>query len=134
MRKVLIADDDPELRDMCGLVLRNEGYHVIEAADAAGCIAMARKEAPDVILLDWMMPGLDGMDALRALKASPKTRDIPVVMLTALDGLAEITMATYNGADGYVTKPFEMKDLIALVHRFTEPASARPRPGSAPTG
>jgi len=65
-----------------------------------------------------MMPGVDGMEALRAMKGSKLTADIPVVMLTALDGLAEITVATYSGADGYITKPFEVDDLLSLVQRF----------------
>jgi DNA-binding response OmpR family regulator len=118
--KILIVDDDAGVRDLCSLVLGNEGYHVLLAEDAASGIHLARTETPDLVLLDWMLPGLDGMDALRALKGSGKTREIPIVMLTALDGLPQITMATFSGADGYVTKPFEVNDLLSLIRRFTE--------------
>jgi CheY-like chemotaxis protein len=116
---ILVADDDAAVRQLCRMVLTNEGYEVVEAEDAPTCISLCRERRPDLVLLDWMMPGVDGMDALRSLKASGRTRHIPVVMLTALDGITEITVATYNGADGYVTKPFEMEDLLSLVRRFT---------------
>ena len=119
MSKILVADDDPSVREFCTLLLRNEGFGVVEAVDAVTCVALARQEQPDLILLDWMMPEVDGMDALRLLKASDRTTRIPVVMLTALDSDAQITEATMNGAEGYVTKPFEPDDLLALVRRFT---------------
>jgi DNA-binding response OmpR family regulator len=121
---VLIADDDPNVRELCRMILSIEGFRVLEAEDARGCVELARSEQPDLVLLDWMMPDVDGMDALRALKASPATQDVPVVMLTALDGMSQITIATLNGAEGYVTKPFEAEDLLSLVRRFTEPAPA----------
>ena len=120
MSKVLIADDEANVRELCRVVLEGEGFEVIEAKDATQAIALTREHQPDLVLLDWMMPGVDGMEALRVLKSSATTRDIPVVMLTALDGLAEITVATYSGADGYVTKPFEVDDLLSLVHRFVD--------------
>ncbi|MBM3459001.1 MAG: response regulator [Armatimonadetes bacterium] len=118
-KKILVADDDPSIRDLCGLILQTEGFEVLTAEDAVTCVALSRQENPDLVLLDWMMPEVDGMDALRLLKASDRTRHIPVVMLTALDSAAQITEATLNGADGYVTKPFEGPDLVALVCRFT---------------
>lgn len=120
MPKILVVDDDPGVRELCNLVLTNEGYTVFEAEDATAGIASARENLPDLVLLDWMLPGLDGIDALRALKGSGKTSQIPIVMLTALDGLPQITMATFGGADGYVTKPFEVNDLLSLIRRFTQ--------------
>jgi len=124
--RILVADDDPSVRELCQIILATEGYEVLLAEDAAQAIALAREHHPDLILLDWMMPGVDGMDALLILKGDAATADIPVVMLTALDGMPQITLATYNGADSYVTKPFEVADLLSLVRRFTqEPMSAR---------
>ena len=120
MPKILVVDDDPGVRELCNMVLTNEGFTVLQAEDAASGIQTARDQMPDLVLLDWMLPGLDGMDALRALKGSSKTRQIPIVMLTALDGLPQVTMATFSGADGYVTKPFEVDDLLSLIRRFTE--------------
>jgi DNA-binding response OmpR family regulator len=126
LSKILIADDDPSIRELCQVILSNEGYQVLQAEDAAGCITCARQDQPDLVLLDWMMPEVDGMDALRMLKGNPATAEIPVVMLTALDGLPQINLATFNGADGYVTKPFDVEDLLSLVRRFLQsPAAAR---------
>jgi DNA-binding response OmpR family regulator len=122
--KILVADDDASIRELCRMVLSNEGYQVLEVENAPDCITAARAEQPDLILLDWMMPGVDGMDALRTLKSEERTRVIPVIMLTALDGLPQITVATYNGADGYVTKPFEVQDLLMLIRRFTQQHAA----------
>lgn len=135
MNTVLIADDDPSVRDLCRTILTCEGYRVLEAPDAPTCVAMASDQLPDLVLLDWMMPGVDGMDALRCLKRATNTRHIPVVMLTALSGISQINVATFNGADGYVTKPFEPADLITLVRRFTQtsvpPSEPEPAAGSA---
>ena len=125
MNTILIADDDESVRSLCRLVLENEGYSVLEAEDVPTCVAQTRAEKPNLVLLDWMMPGVDGMDALRILKSSPETRSIPVVMLTALDGMGQITEATYNGADGYVTKPFEVDDLLFLIQRFVQQPVAK---------
>jgi DNA-binding response OmpR family regulator len=124
--RILVADDDPSVRELCRIVLGTEGYEVLLAENATEGITLAQREHPDLVLLDWMMPEVDGMDALLALKADPATSAIPVVMLTALDGMPQITLATYNGADGYVTKPFEVNDLLSLVRRFIQaPATSR---------
>ncbi len=123
MPKVLIADDDPEIRMLCEMILSGEDYVVFLADDASTCVASARNNHPDLILLDWMMPDVDGLDCLRTLKASPRTESIPVIMLTALDGMSNVLEATTSGADGYVTKPFEPDDLLSLVRRFTHVVS-----------
>src|SRR5213595_3873129 len=119
MPRILVADDDAAVRLLCRTVLTTEGFEVLEATDGLTCIAEARAHQPDLVLLDWMMPGVDGVDTLRAIKGASATREIPVVMLTALDSTAQINLATQSGADGYVTKPFEVADLLSLVRRFT---------------
>ncbi|MGV3723155.1 MAG: response regulator [Actinomycetota bacterium] len=124
MNRILIADDDPDIRTLCQTILSAEGFDVIVAEDAPQCLALARKHSPDMILLDWMMPGVDGIEALQLLKSAPVTSGIPVVMVTAYGGPMEITLATHHGAEGYVTKPFEPADLLSLVQRFV----ASPRP------
>ena len=126
-RCVLVVDDDESIREVCRVVLATEGYRVVEAVDVPECLVRARADEPDLILLDWMMPGQEGIEALQALKLDPLTREVPVVMLTALDSLANITVATYNGADGYLSKPFEVADLLTVASRYTErdPGSAR---------
>jgi CheY-like chemotaxis protein len=118
MATILVLDDESSIRELCSMVLGEEGFVVVEASDALGGVAAARRHQPDLILLDWMMPEVDGLDALRILKSSDATRRIPVVMLTALDGLTNINLATLTGAEGYLTKPFEPYDLVSLVRRF----------------
>ena len=120
MASVLVIDDDPEIRDLCRTILATEGHQVLEAPDAPSGVAMAREHLPDLVLLDWMLPGVDGIEALRILKSSANTRQIPVLMLTALDGIADIALATHSGADGYITKPFEPSALVAVVRRYSE--------------
>ncbi len=116
--RILVIDDDASVRSFCEVVLTNEGYEVLQAEDGPTGINLAREKGPHLIFLDWMMPGVDGVDTLRALKGNPRTRDIPVVMVTALDSIGQITLATQSGADGYVTKPFEVEDMLALARRF----------------
>jgi DNA-binding response OmpR family regulator len=126
MSRILIADDDPDIRDLCFTILSTEGFDVLLAQNAPECLLMARRDSPDLILLDWMMPGVDGMEALQLLKSSAATNEIPVVMVTAFGGPMEITLATHHGAEGYVTKPFEAADLLSLVRRFTAAQSPLP--------
>jgi len=118
MATILVMDDDPEVRELCAMVLGGEGFDVVATPDARSGIRAARAEPPDLILLDWMMPEVDGLDALRELKSLRETAAIPVVMLTALDGLADVAIATMGGAESYVTKPFEPAELASLVRRF----------------
>jgi CheY-like chemotaxis protein len=115
---ILVVDDEASIRELCEVVLGGEGFRVVGAVDAAAGLAAARAEAPALILLDIMMPETDGLDMLRLLKGADETRSIPVVMLTALDGLPNIAVATLAGAEGYLTKPFEPTDLASLAHRF----------------
>lgn len=127
MSTILLVDDDPDVREVYRIILETEGYTILEAPDAPSCLEVVAEHRPDLILLDWMMPGVDGSDALRALKGSPATRDIPVVMLTALDGITEIRLATDIGADGFLSKPVEADDLLTIVRRYVqEPARLQP--------
>ena len=126
MSRILIADDDPDIREMCEMVLSHEGFEVLVAHNAPECLALAHQQTPDLILLDWMMPGVDGMEALQLLKGSSTTAEIPVIMVTAFGGPMEITLATHHGAEAYVTKPFEAEELVSLVRRFIEGVTPPP--------
>ena len=112
---VLAVDDDVAIRQMICVLLGNEGYEVIEAGDAHQALIIIKKTPPDVILLDWMMPGLSGWDLVRHLRKGKLTCNIPVIMLTAKTDEKSIIAGLKGGADDYVTKPFSGQELIARI-------------------
>ncbi len=122
IKKILCIEDDSDIQTMIKLSLKFKGgYEVILAGDGFSGIEMAEKETPDVILLDVMMPELDGYETCKQLKANPLTKDIPVIFLTARAQEKEIKKGLEMGAIGYLTKPFDpmtIKDeLEAVVQR-----------------
>jgi two-component system phosphate regulon response regulator PhoB len=114
-KKVLVVDDERDLVELIGMNLQRNGYEVVSANDGATGLDLARKNKPDLLILDVMMPGLSGQDVTRALKADPDTASIPIVMLTAKTEETDIIVGLSLGADDYVTKPFSMKVLLARV-------------------
>ena len=123
-RRVLVVDDDPHIRRILTLNFEDEGYEVSIAADGDEATEMARTLHPDVMILDVMMPGCDGFSVLRALRASPQTDDIPVVLLSAKASDDEVFAGWQSGADSYVTKPFEVDEVLRLVARIAAEAAA----------
>jgi diguanylate cyclase (GGDEF)-like protein len=111
---VLVVDDDEDLRSLAQLQL-GEGFDVIQAENGDGCIELAVNQHPDVILLDMMMPGMNGAQVLEQLSASPDTKDIPVIFLSALTGLDERVKGLESGAVDYIAKPVESRELVARV-------------------
>ena len=110
MAKILIVDDQRPFRKVLGLALKSKGYDIREAASGSDALAVMRKEAPDLILADWRMPGMNGLDLCRAIRA---TSDVPIIMVTSKqDGQSEALSA---GADDYIKKPFEVEDLLTRV-------------------
>lgn len=119
--RVMVVEDEPENRLFIGLMLRTEGYEVMEAEDGHAALRMlAQGELPEVILLDVMMPGLNGWQVFERLRADPRLGSIPVVMLTALAQRSDVERAVELGVDGYLTKPFEPADLIHTLHETLE--------------
>jgi two-component system response regulator MtrA len=110
--RVLVIDDDPALSEMLGIVLRNEGFDPSFVADGDGALAAFRTAKPDLVLLDLMLPGTDGVDVCRAIRAESGT---PIVMLTARADTADVVIGLESGADDYVVKPFKPKELIARI-------------------
>lgn len=108
----LFVDDEPGVRELVALNLRAEGIGVYVAENGIGVERMVAEIQPDVVLLDVMMPGRDGYDVLSSLKSSETTRDIPVVLLTARASDAEIWQGWRAGADYYLTKPFNVDQLV----------------------
>lgn len=113
--RVLVVDDEPKNRLLLGDLLSVNGYAVIEAGDGAAALEKADSEACDVILLDVMMPVMDGLEACRKLKANPKTAHIPVLMVSALVDRDERRMGIEAGANDYLTKPIDRQDVILRV-------------------
>lgn len=115
IRRVLVADDDPHLRDLLVLNLMAEGFEVHAVGDGQEASRNAATLQPDLIVLDVMMPEQDGLSALRQIKADPQTSHIPVVLLTARATDAEVWEGWESGADYYITKPFDIEELLHFV-------------------
>lgn len=114
---ILIVDDEPEIRELLRLALTAAGYTTLyEAADGQAALRIARQRHPSLILLDLMLPGIDGLDVCRQLKSDDLTKMIPVIMLTAKSEESDIVLGLELGASDYITKPFSRKILIARIH------------------
>lgn len=113
--KILVVDDEPPIRDMIRLALELDGNHCLEAGSAAEALPIIVDERPDLILLDWMMPEVSGLEFLRRLKRDDGTREIPVIMLTAKTEEQSAVNGLDAGADDYIHKPFRPRELISRI-------------------
>ena len=111
-QKVLIADDEAPIREILKIYCEKEGFDVIEAADGAEAILKVQSEKPDIIILDIMMPVLDGLEVCKQVR---KMSDIPIIMLTAKDDDDDRILGLEIGADDYITKPFGMMEMISRI-------------------
>jgi DNA-binding response OmpR family regulator len=119
--RVLVADDDPDIVRVIVHNLLAEGFRVTTCDNGEDARDLARASTPDLIILDVMMPKRDGFDVLASLKSNPSTREIPVVMLSARANDEDVWQGWRAGADYYVTKPFEMDELLRFVALATRP-------------
>jgi len=110
---VLIAEDESALVTLLRYNLEREGYRVVEATDGEEALLLAAEEKPDLVLLDWMLPQLSGIEVCRRLRARPESRNVPILMLTARGEEADRVRGLNTGADDYITKPFSMTELLA---------------------
>jgi two-component system phosphate regulon response regulator PhoB len=117
---VLVVEDEEHVRTVLEYNLELDGFEVYLAADGPAGLELAREKRPDVILLDWMMPKMDGLKVLSELKADERTRSIPVFMLTAKGMMADVARALYEGADDYITKPFDPVELGEILKEKLE--------------
>ncbi|MDD6143099.1 MAG: response regulator transcription factor [bacterium] len=120
-QRILLVDDDPNISHLVRLYLEKEGFSVTEAARGDDALESFRCEAPALVLLDVMLPGMDGLQVLREIR---KTSKVPVIMLTARDETFDKVLGLELGADDYVTKPFETKELVARVKAVLRRAPA----------
>ena len=115
MQKILVCDDDANIRNIMDFSLEAEGFQVVEAPDGDAALRLAVTEQPDLVLLDVMMPGNDGLTVCRHLKENPATKHIPVLLLTARSSKADREAGLAAGADDYITKPFSPQRLVDKV-------------------
>lgn len=127
MPRILLVDDDPRLSRIVAMYLSMEGYDVAVAADAISARVEVQTRCPDLVILDIMLPGLDGVSLCEELRATALTASVPVVMFTALSSESEIERARLAGANHLVTKPFSLPGLEAVV-RSLLPSPLAPAP------
>jgi two-component system alkaline phosphatase synthesis response regulator PhoP len=113
--RILVVDDEEDILELVRFNLAREGFPIICTTSGEESLKIAQKEHPDLIVLDLMLPGIDGLEVAKALKSDSKTRDIPIIMLTARGEEADIVTGLELGADDYVTKPFSPRILVARV-------------------
>jgi len=117
-KRALIVDDEPDIVESIRFNLELENIECIEALDGEEALSKARKENPDVIILDIMLPKINGYKIARMLKFDESYKHIPIIMLTARAQQTDIKMGEETGADEYVTKPFDMDELVGLVKKY----------------
>jgi two-component system, OmpR family, response regulator MtrA len=121
--RVLVVDDDPALSEMLSIVLRGEGFDTAVVSDGPRALPAVRELRPDVVLLDLMLPGMNGIDVCRAIRAES---GVPIVMLTAKSDTVDVVLGLESGADDYVIKPFKPKELVARIRARLRRTDAEP--------
>ena len=115
-KRILVAEDDPSIATMIVRALSNE-HEVVLARDGHEAVSLASRQAPQLLLLDVMMPGLDGLSVARQVRALPGLRNVPIIFLTAKDGSMDVIKGIQHGARHYITKPFKLDDLRAKIKK-----------------
>lgn len=114
-KRILVVDDENDILELLRYNLERDGFVVTCVGDGEEALRAARRESPDVVVLDLMLPGMDGIEVCRALRADERTRSVPIVMLTARSEEADVVLGLGVGADDYVKKPFGVKEVVARV-------------------
>lgn len=120
MPKILVVDDEPDVVELVAFNLKGAGFDVVTAADGAGALKQARLTAPDLILLDVMLPEIDGLEVCKLLRRDAATAGIPVILLTARAAEIDRVLGLELGADDYMTKPFSPRELVLRVRKLVE--------------
>ena len=114
-KKILVVEDDDDIMELISYNLKREGYSVVKAASGEEAVKQAQSASPDIVLLDLMLPEMDGLEVCRRLKADAKTKNVPVIMVTAKGEESDVVAGLELGAEDYVVKPFRPKELVARV-------------------
>lgn len=117
-KKILIVEDEKTLLKLESILLKSKGYQVVGAASGTEALAVVQREKPDLVLLDVMLPGIDGFKVCARLKGAPETKDIPIVMLTARTRQEDIARGRDAGANEYITKPFQSAQVTRVIARL----------------
>lgn len=117
-RRILVVDDDPRLLHVVAMYLSIEGYEVDTASNGEEGLRQLEQRRPDLVILDVMMPGIDGLEACRRIKSNPDTRAIPVVLFTALSRTDDVENGRAAGANRFINKPFSLIGLGAVIRSF----------------
>ena len=125
MAKILLVDDEPDIRFLTKRMLERQGYSVAEAEDGETALRMLQEERPDLVLLDVRMPGLNGWEVCRRIKADEETKSIPVVMFTVRTSEEDMLRSREYGADAHINKPFDRDELLRLVEKMLRGAAGR---------
>jgi len=125
-KKILAVDDERHIVRLVEVNLQRAGYEVVTAYDGKEALEKVKTENPDLVVLDVMMPFMDGFEVLRTLKANPETAEIPVIMLTAKAQDADVFRGWQSGVDCYLTKPFNPMELLTFVKRIFDSQNQRP--------
>jgi len=125
-QRILVVDDEEDILELVRYHLAREGYEVVVSASGEAALKKAKKESLDLVVLDLMLPGLDGLEVAKALKTDAKTRSLPIIMLTAKGEDADVVSGLEIGADDYITKPFSPRVLVARVKTVLRRRSREP--------
>ena len=120
MSKILIVEDDPDIRELLRFNLEKAGYTLFLAEDGEKVLALARKHSPELILLDLMLPGVDGLEVCRTLKKDPELQRIPIIMVTAKGEEMDRVVGLELGADDYVVKPFSLREVVLRIRKVLD--------------
>jgi DNA-binding response OmpR family regulator len=124
MKTILIVDDEADIRDILRIRLANHpGFRILEAANGSDALELTRQQRPDLIILDWLMPGFSGMEVLKALRESPELTTIPVIMMTVKSELSAQAQGQAMGVVAYLTKPFDAARLMETVQKALKETS-----------
>ena len=112
---ILLVEDEPAIQELIAANLMRAGHHVVRAGDAETAQRIVRDALPDLVLLDWMLPGMSGVEFAKRLRSEERTRSIPLIMLTARGEETDKVLGLESGADDYITKPFSPRELVARI-------------------
>lgn len=128
-KQIVVVEDEPDILEVLSYNLKREGFDVSTSLDGAQGLELIRKKNPDLVLLDLMLPGMDGLDICRQLKSNTATRHIPVIMVTAKGEESDVVLGLGIGADDYIAKPFSPKELVARVKAVLRRGSGNQQTG-----